>query len=251
MMLITSMRLFLLKRKEASLAIQFTFPTRVRFDCVGVRMGFSTVSEHFQCINSTFEKMNELDKIFILSTYKIHQLTGWEGIQRNELHVNWLIANRRNHKYWNWFIYCKSCDLSSIVHLSCLQKCYMLQRGIKWCREIFCGVFWNGQFQIKILAKMFLILRICITSAIFHPFSELPNTYNSWLSKKLARWYSAHASKWLFCSGKNGVFKHLWASSMHQVNICEEYSDKIFILSFMKIDFLLWEKHLNSHELVH
>ena len=49
MMLITSMRLFLLKRKEASLAIQFTFPTRVRFDCVGVRMGFSTVSEHFQC----------------------------------------------------------------------------------------------------------------------------------------------------------------------------------------------------------
>ena len=52
MMLITSMRLFLLKRKEASLAIQFTFPTRVRFDCVGVRMGFSTVSEHFQCIKS-------------------------------------------------------------------------------------------------------------------------------------------------------------------------------------------------------
>ena len=72
MMLITSMRLFLLKRKEASLAIQFTFPTRVRFDCVGVRMGFSTVSEHFPCIKSTFEKRIEIDKIFILSVSTLH-----------------------------------------------------------------------------------------------------------------------------------------------------------------------------------
>ena len=107
MMLITSMRLFLLKRKEASLAIQFTFPTRVRFDCVGVRMGFSTVSEHFQCIKSTYEKRNEIDKIFILSVYKIDQLSA--KAERAFSIMNNMYSVRMNAKIINiktaiWFV---------------------------------------------------------------------------------------------------------------------------------------------------